>query len=76
MSNIIIADAHNLYREALCDFIRNADQGLFVQGAEDYASLRGHISNAAPDLVLIDQRDAPLDDTIGFEPLDAFPARC
>ena len=28
-----------------------------------------------PDAVLIDQRDALLDDAVGLEPLNAFPAR-
>ena len=31
--------------------------------------------DAEPDLVLIDQRDALLDHAVGFEPLDALPAR-
>ena len=31
--------------------------------------------DAEPELVLIDQRDAPLDHAVGLEPLDALPAR-
>ncbi len=36
---------------------------------------RDEDGDAEPDLVLIDQRDAPLDHAVGFEPLNALPAR-
>ena len=58
MSSIIIADSHNLCREALCDYIRYADQTVSVQGFGDYESLREHITNGKADLVLI-ERDFP-----------------
>jgi hypothetical protein len=35
---------------------------------------RDEYGDTEPDTVLIDQRNTPLDDAIGFEPLNAFPA--
>lgn len=61
MSNIIIADPHTLCREALCDYIRNADQTMTIEGFGDYRTLRDYTQGAAADLVLIDH-DLP-----GFE---------
>ena len=36
---------------------------------------RDEHGNAEPDLVLVDQRDPAQDDAVGFQPLDALPAR-
>lgn len=54
MSFIVIADSHNLCREALCDYIRHASDGLEISGAEDYESLQNEVRERKADLVLID----------------------
>ena len=36
---------------------------------------RDEHGDAEPDLVLVDQRDPAQDDAVGFQPLDALPAR-
>ncbi len=54
MTSILIADSHNLCREALCDYIRHTDPGLTVKGFDDCRSLYSHAMSERPDLVLID----------------------
>jgi len=65
MQSIIIADSHALCREALCDYIRHADNGYVIEGFADYASLEERMKDAQPDLLLIDS-DLP-----GFDPITA-----
>ena len=54
MQSIIIADAHNLCCEALCNYIRHADSRYQIGSVDDYAGLMISLEAGAPDLVLID----------------------
>lgn len=67
MTSILIADTHNLCREALCDYIRHTDPALSIKGFGDCQSLKNHLATERPDLVLIDSdlpcwEEADLDD--------------
>lgn len=54
MSHVFIADSHNLYREALCSYLKNVDQSLSVEGFVDIGQLAAHLENAEADLVIVD----------------------
>lgn len=54
MQSILIADAHTLCREALCDYIRYADKGYETDSVGDYSTLLHMLEARKPDLVLID----------------------
>jgi two-component system, NarL family, nitrate/nitrite response regulator NarL len=54
MSLIFIADAHNLYREALCNYLKNADQGLSIEGFADIDQLAARLEKTHADLVIMD----------------------
>lgn len=54
MVSIIIADAHILCREALCNYIREADPDCRVDGVGDYESLCREAVLTGPDLILVD----------------------
>lgn len=54
MSFIIIADSHSLCREALCDYLRQADPDNVIDGVEDFKSLCQEAELKRPDLILID----------------------
>jgi len=54
MQSIVIADSHTLCREALCSYIRHAENDYRIEGFADYASLAEHMKEASPDLLLID----------------------
>ena len=53
MSYILIADAHNLYREALCNYLKNVDRDLSVEGVADTAQLAAHLESTQADLVIV-----------------------
>lgn len=55
MKNLIIADPHTLCLEALCNFIRNAEESVYVESFQSYAALKAHAQSASADLVLIDK---------------------
>lgn len=56
MANIIIADPHNLCREALCDYLRHTDTNLSVTGVADCQELyRQTITDKKPDLVIVSE---------------------
>ncbi len=61
MSAIAIADSHTLCREALCNYIKHIDPDCRIEGFGDYDSLRNHVLNHGPDLILIDC------DLLGFD---------
>jgi len=52
--NIIIADSHNLCREALRSFLHHADQDISVAGVEDYAGLVEFLNGNRADILLLD----------------------
>lgn len=54
MQSVLIADSHNLCREALCDYIRHAENGYEIGGVCDYRDLMLSLETRVPDLVLID----------------------
>lgn len=54
MQSIMIADSHNLCREALCSYIRQANPGYRVDDAGSYKEMIGKIGVSPPDLLLID----------------------
>lgn len=53
MTTILIADPHNLCREALCDYIRHIDPTLSIKGFGDCQSLKTHLASERADLVLV-----------------------
>lgn len=54
MQSIMIADSHNLCREALCSYIRQANPDYRVDDAGSYKEMIGKIETSPPDLLLID----------------------
>ncbi len=54
MQTIIIADSHNLCREALCRYIRQANPDIAVDDAGSYQELLYKLQNSPRDLILID----------------------
>lgn len=54
MQTIIVADSHNLFREALCSYLRYAEPSLQIEDVVDYASLIDKIRKMSPNLVLIE----------------------
>lgn len=54
MSHIIIADTHNLYREALCSYLKNVEPDLSIEGFADIGQLAAQLENMHADLVLVD----------------------
>ena len=54
MASIIIAETHELFREALCGYLRYADPSLSVTGVQDFARLTEKIQEISPDIVLVD----------------------
>ncbi len=62
MANIVIADVHNICREALCAYIRHVDQSIAVEGVSDARRLKDYIEKNSPDLILIDRelQDTPV----------------
>lgn len=55
MSSIVIADSHSVCRQALCDYIRQADTDMKVYEAGHYTQLCAIISAANPDLVIMER---------------------
>lgn len=53
MQSILIADAHNLCREALCDYIRHADNKYDIGSVGDYGDLVTSLETRRPDLILV-----------------------
>ena len=54
MSTILIADPHIICREALCDYIRNADSGLSVNGCGGLDAAQDFLSLGNADLMIVD----------------------
>lgn len=54
MQTIIIADSHNLCREALCAYIRQAHPDYVVDDVPDYGGMMGKVKEGLPDLLLVD----------------------
>ena len=73
MQSIIIADSHNLFREALCSYLQQTDENYKISGVADYESLLGTLKTGDPDLILIDmdlagwRRDMPDDALSAFD---------
>lgn len=58
MSSIVIADSHSVCRQALCDYIRQADTDMKIYEAAHYAQLCAVVSAARPDLAIV-EKDLP-----------------
>ena len=65
MVHIVIADTHKLCREALGNYIRNADQSLTVSTTGDYRELCDLIARQRADLVIIE--DAMIKNEFSFD---------
>lgn len=54
MQSIIIADAHNLCREALCNYIRHAGNEYDIDAVDNYEGLIATLDTRRTDLLLVD----------------------
>lgn len=54
MHSILIADSHNLYREALCNYIGEASTQYKVDGVTDYKEMVACLERGPHDLLLIE----------------------
>ena len=67
MKNIIIADTHELYREALCSYIRHSGFDWTVTGAGSASDLSQSLKNNAADLVLLQKGFPDFDENDFFK---------
>ena len=54
MRQILIADSHNICREALCSYLKHVDQCLSVEGFADVGQLAFRLKSGDADLVIVE----------------------